>query len=192
MDFITGAPALEDLVGMADDPVYRQGVAELTEVAQGMRDLGLPDDAWTVDLSIARGLDYYTGTVYETILVDNPEIGSICSGGRYDDLAGTFTKQVLPGVGISIGLTRMLSRLFDAGLMTTGASTPAQALVTVMDPAYRDRYLALAADLRAAGINTELYTQDRKLGDQLKYADRKGIPVAVIAGESEFDAGMWC
>ena len=189
VDFITGDPALEDLAGMADDPVFRQGVAELKEVARGMRDLGLPDDAWAVDLSIARGLDYYTGTVYETILVDNPEIGSICSGGRYDDLAGTFTKQVLPGVGISIGLTRMLSRLFDAGLIETGASTPARALVTVMDSAFRDRYLALAAELRAAGINTELYTQDRKLGDQLKYADRKGIPVAVIAGEGEFDAG---
>ncbi len=187
--FISGSPALQDLKGMADDPVFQQGVAELTEVTGGMRDLGLPDDAWTVDLSIARGLDYYTGTVYETILVDNPEIGSICSGGRYDDLAGTFTKQTLPGVGISIGLTRLLSRLFDAGLLKTGAATPARALVTMMDPAFRDRYLTLAAELRAAGINTELYTQDRKLGDQLKYADRKGIPVAVIAGESEFDAG---
>ena len=187
--FITEPPALEDLADIADDPVFRQGVSELAEVAAGMRDLGLPDDAWTVDLSIARGLDYYTGTVYETILVDNPEIGSICSGGRYDDLAGTFTKQTLPGVGISIGLTRLLSRLFDAGLLKTGAATPAQALVTVMEPAFRNRYLALAAELRAAGINTELYTQDRKLGDQLKYADRKGIPVAVIAGESEFDAG---
>ena len=186
VDFITAAPTLDDLAGMADEPVFRQGVAELAEVAQGMRELGLPDGAWTVDLSIARGLDYYTGTVYETVLVDNPEIGSICSGGRYDDLAGTFTSQALPGVGISIGLTRLLSRLFEAGLLQTDAKTPAQVLVTVMGPAFRSRYLALAAELRAAGINTELYTQDRKLGDQLKYADRKGIPVAAIAGETEF------
>ncbi len=189
VDFITDAPPLDSLAACADEPLFQTGVAELSEVAQGIRDLGLPDEAWTIDLSIARGLDYYTGTVYETVLVDNPEIGSICSGGRYDDLAGTFTKQSLPGVGISIGLTRMLSRLFDAGLVETGAASTAQALVTVMDPAFRDRCLALAAELRAAGINTELYTQERKLGDQLKYADRKGIPVAVIAGESEFDAG---
>ncbi len=189
VDFVTAAPTLDELAGLTDDPMFQQGVVELTEVAQGMRDLGLPDEAWTVDLSIARGLDYYTGTVFETVLVDNPEIGSICSGGRYDDLAGTFTKQALPGVGISIGLTRLLARLFDTGLLKPGATTPSRVLVTVMDAAFRSRYLALAAELRSAGINTELYTQDRKLGDQLKYADRKGIPVALIAGESEFDAG---
>ena len=189
VDFITANPDLDQLADIADEALYRQGVAELAEVVQGMRDLGLPDEAWAVDLSIARGLDYYTGTVFETVLVDNPEIGSICSGGRYDDLAGTFTKQALPGVGISIGLTRLLARLFDTGLLKPGATTPSQVLVTVMDAAFRSRYLALAAELRSAGINTELYTQDRKLGDQLKYADRKGIPVALIAGESEFDAG---
>jgi histidyl-tRNA synthetase len=189
VDFITATPTLGDLAGMADEPLYRQGVAELTEVARGMADLGMPKESWDVDLSIARGLDYYTGTVYETVLVDNPEIGSICSGGRYDDLAGTFTKQALPGVGVSIGLTRLLSRLFDAGLLTTDAKSPAQVLVTIMDSTFRSKYLAIAADLRAAGINTELYTQDRKLGDQLKYADRKGLLVAVIAGETEFEAG---
>ncbi len=185
VDFITAAPTLDALAGQADDPVFQQGVAELTEVANGMRDLGLPDDAWAVDLSIARGLDYYTGTVYETILVDNPEIGSICSGGRYDDLAGTFTKQTLPGVGISIGLTRLLSRLFDAGLVQTGAATPAQVLMTVMDPEFPTQCLGLVDALRKADIKTELYTQGRKLKDQLKYADRKGIPVAVIAGDEE-------
>ncbi len=189
VDFITARPTLDDLAGMADEPMFQQGVAELAEVAQGMRDLGMPEECWQVDLSIARGLDYYTGTVYETVLVDNPEIGSICSGGRYDDLAGTFTKQALPGVGISIGLTRLLSRLFDAGLLTPDMKTPAQAIVTIMDPAFRSECLAIAAELRAAGINTELFTQDRKLGHQLKYADRKGLPVAVIAGESEFAAG---
>ena len=189
VDFITANPDLDRLPGIADEPLYRQGVADLAEVVQGMRDLGLPDEAWAVDLSIARGLDYYTGTVFETVLVDNPEIGSICSGGRYDDLAGTFTKQALPGVGISIGLTRLLARLFDAGLLTPDSKTTAQVLVTVMDPTLRGPCLALAAELRDAGLNTELYTQDRKLGDQLKYADRKGIPVAAILGESERDAG---
>ena len=187
--FVTGDTDLDRLAALDAGPLFAQGVAELAEVAGHMRALGLPDDSWAVDLSIARGLDYYTGTVYETVLVDNPQIGSICSGGRYDDLAGTFTKQALPGVGISIGLTRLLSRLFDAGLLHADAKTPTQVLVTVMDPALRGQCLALAAELRAAGLNTELYTQDRKLGDQIKYADRKGIPVAAILGDSEARAG---
>ena len=188
VDFITGEADLARLGAMAVDPVFSQGVTELMAVTQGLNDLGMPAEAWRIDLSIARGLDYYTGTVYETVLTDYPQIGSICSGGRYDDLASSFIKQSLPGVGISIGLTRLLSRLFEAGLLKPGAATPAGVLVTVMDRRFLSEYLAIAADLRRAGLNTEIYTEGKRLGDQLKYADRKGFAVAVIAGDSEFAA----
>jgi histidyl-tRNA synthetase len=139
-----------------------------------------------VDLGVVRGLDYYTGTIYETTLVKAPELGSICSGGRYDDLASYFTETRLPGVGISIGLTRLFSRLKDAGLLQPLARTPAEVLVTTMDARYLDRYLSMARRLREAGINTEVYLETAKLGNQLTYADRKGFRVALIAGENEF------
>ncbi|NBC33481.1 MAG: histidine--tRNA ligase [Alphaproteobacteria bacterium] len=171
-------------------PLFEQGVAELTEVVDGLHALGMPAEAFAIDLGIARGLDYYTGTVYETVLVDRPDFGSICSGGRYDNLAGTFTKQQLPGVGISIGLTRLLARLFEAELVKPGPATAADVLVTVMDKAVLPQTLNLARDLRAAGLNTEVYTQlNKKLGDQLKYADKKGFPIVVIAGEDELARG---
>ena len=115
-----------------------------------------------------------------------PELGSICSGGRYDDLASYFTETRLPGVGISIGLTRLFSRLKDAGLLQPLARTPAEVLVTTMDARYLDRYLSMARRLREAGINTEVYLETAKLGNQLTYADRKGFRVALIAGENEF------
>jgi histidyl-tRNA synthetase len=189
IDVLTQPPDLPALAAVDRGALYAEGLAELEQVADGLRAFGLPDHAWAVDLSIARGLDYYTGTVYETRLVDHPQIGSICSGGRYDDLAATFTKQRLPGVGISIGLTRLLARLFDAGLVKPGAATPAAVLVTVMDRAYMTEYLAIAAELRRAGLNVELYTEPKRIGDQLKYADRKGFRYAVIAGEAEIAEG---
>jgi histidyl-tRNA synthetase len=189
IEVLTQPPDLPALAEVDRGPLYAEGLADLKQVIDGMGAFGLPDHVWQLDLSIARGLDYYTGTVYETRLVDHPQIGSICSGGRYDDLAGTFTKQRLPGVGISIGLTRLLARLFDAGLMAPGPSTPASVLVTVMDRSYMTEYLAIAAELRRAGLNVELYTEPKKIGDQLKYADRKGFRHAVIAGEAEIAEG---
>ncbi len=185
LTILSEPPDLERLGREASSPQLRDGVAELRQVLDGMAALGVPADAARVDLTIARGLDYYTGTVYETQLADLPEIGSVCSGGRYDDLASNYTRQTLPGVGISIGLTRMLARLFDAGVLKPGASTPAAVLVTVMDRDALAHALAMAADLRAAGIDTELYTEPRKLAAQLKYADAKGFRLAVIAGEAE-------
>jgi histidyl-tRNA synthetase len=131
-------------------------------------------------------LDYYTGTIYETTLVGAPELGSICSGGRYDDLASYFTDTKLPGVGISIGLTRLFSRLKEAGLLQPLPRTPAEVLVTTMDQQHLDKYFAL----RAAGINTEVYLETAKLGNQLTYADRKGFRLALIAGETEFAGGQ--
>ena len=172
--------ALEPLKGCA------QGLEELRRIVDAIGKFGVPHTAFAVDLGVVRGLDYYTGTIYETTLVDYPELGSICSGGRYDDLASYFTDTRLPGVGISIGLTRLFSKLKEAGLLRPLETTPAQALVTTMDPRYLDRYLSFARVLREAGINTEVYLESAKLGNQLAYADRKGFRVALIAGEDEF------
>jgi histidyl-tRNA synthetase len=163
-----------------------QGVEELRKVSEAIRQFGVPDSAFAVDLSVVRGLDYYTGTIYETQLVAHPDIGSICSGGRYDDLASYFTDTRLPGVGISIGLTRLFSKLSEAGLLRPLARTPAEAIVVTMDSRYLAKYLEIATRLRAAGINTEVYLEQAKLRNQLAYADRKGFRVAVIAGENEF------
>jgi histidyl-tRNA synthetase len=166
------------------------GVQELREVAEAIRKFGVSDAAFGIDLSVVRGLDYYTGTIYETTLVQYPELGSICSGGRYDDLASYFTDTRLPGVGISIGLTRLFSKLREAGLLRVPARTPAEALVVTMDPRHLDRYLEMARALRAAGVNTEVYLEPAKLKNQLAYADRKGFRVAVIAGENELANDM--
>jgi histidyl-tRNA synthetase len=183
--------AAETLAALAviKDDIGKQGLEELRSVVAAVRQFGVPDSAFAVDLGVVRGLDYYTGTIYETTLVDHPDLGSICSGGRYDDLASYFTDTKLPGVGISIGLTRLFSKLKEAALLQPLARTPAEVLVTTMDRQYLDNYLKIAAMLRAAGINTEVYLESAKLGNQLAYADRKGFRVALIAGENEFAAG---
>ena len=165
---------------------YARGVEELKSIVTAIRQFGVPDSAFGIDLSVVRGLDYYTGTIYETTLTNDPDVGSICSGGRYDDLASYFTDTRLPGVGISIGLTRLFSRLKEAGLLQPLGRTPAEVLVTTMDHQYLDKYLKIAGMLRAAGINTEVYLEPARLGNQLSYADRKGFRVALIAGENEF------
>jgi histidyl-tRNA synthetase len=174
--------ALEEIT----NDTAKKGLQELRSIVTAIRQFGVPDTAFAVDLGVVRGLDYYTGTIYETTLVSAPELGSICSGGRYDDLASYFTDTRLPGVGISIGLTRLFSRLKDAGLLQPLARTPAEVLVTTMDARYLDRYLSMARRLREAGINTEVYLETAKLGNQLTYADRKGFRIALIAGENEF------
>jgi len=168
----------------------RQGTEELNSVVAAIRQFGVPDSAFGVDLGVVRGLDYYTGTIYETTLNDHPAVGSICSGGRYDDLASHFTDTKLPGVGISIGLTRLFSRLMEAKLLQPLARTPAEVLVTTLDPRSLDRYLSMASRLRAAGINTEVYLESARIDKQLAYASRKGFRVALIAGESEFAGNM--
>jgi histidyl-tRNA synthetase len=143
-----------------------------------------------LDLSIARGLDYYTGTIYETYLGALPQIGSVCSGGRYDNLAGLFTRQPLPGVGASLGLDRLLAAMDELGLVAT-ASTPAPVLITFFDESRLGDYLRIGRALRAGGIATEVFPQCRPLGKQLQYADRKGFRAALIAGAQEFEAGVW-
>lgn len=166
-----------------------QGLAEARGIVEAIRRFGVPDGAFALDLSVVRGLDYYTGTIYETTLVGHPELGSICSGGRYDDLASYFTATRLPGVGISIGLTRLFSRLLETDRRWVVPRSPAEVLVTTMDPARMDAYLALGRRLREAGINTEVYLEAAKLQNQLAYAEKKGFRVALVAGETEFAAG---
>ncbi|GGA04443.1 histidine--tRNA ligase [Dyella caseinilytica] len=173
----------------AGPEVMEQGRAELKEVLGLIHAFGVPETHYALNLSIARGLDYYTGTVYETTLNDHPQIGSICSGGRYENLAGQYTKSHLPGVGISIGLTRLYWQLRDAGLIGTARST-VDVLITQMDAAQLPAYLALAGELRTAGIATEVVLDGGKLGKQFKYADRAGIRFVIVLGEDELAKGV--
>ena len=178
------AGALNDLPVAAREP--GAGGLELGEVINTMADLAVPEDAYELDLSIARGLDYYTGTVYETTLDAHPELGSICSGGRYDDLAGQYTKTRLPGVGMSIGFTRLFWQLREGGILP--ATEPVvSVMVTLMEDADLPYALRAASLLRAAGIATETSMEAGRLGKQLKNADRAGIPIALIAGSEERD-----
>ena len=166
------------------EPRVIRAVGDLCVVFETLAELGVPEDAYALDLGVARGLDYYTGTVYETTLDDHPEIGSVCSGGRYDDLAGLFTNTRLPGVGISIGLTRLFWQLREAGLLGS-APTAVTAYVTVMDEAGVSAALRLGTRLRASGINTDVAAEPGRLGKQLKHADRIGARFALIAGDEE-------
>lgn len=168
----------------------QEGVSRLRDLFDVCQRAGIPQDRVQLDLSIARGLDYYTGTIYETFLNDLPGIGSVCSGGRYDDLAGLFTNQPLPGVGASLGLDRLLAAMEELGRLET-SSTPAAVLVTYFDSARLGDYLRIGRVLRQAGINVEVYPEAARLGKQLKYADRKGFRVALVAGEQEFAQSTW-
>jgi histidyl-tRNA synthetase len=172
----------------AGTPLFEEGRDELRQVLGQLRALGVPESRYALNLSIARGLDYYTGIVYETQLDAHPEIGSICSGGRYDNLASHYTKSKLPGVGISIGLTRLFWQLQEAGI-AGAAESSVDALVTLMDDAMLADALALSQHLRAAGLRVETQLEPRKLAKQLQYADRAGIRFAVIRGEDEAARG---
>ena len=175
---------------LAGSPTGEQGVHDLRELFASVNACGWPAGRVSLDVSIARGLDYYTGTIYETLLGDLPEIGSVCSGGRYDNLAELFTSQQLPGVGASLGLDRMLAAMEELGL-TTKATTPAPVLVTMFDAARIPDYLQMGRLLRKAGIGTEVYPEAKNIGKQMKYADKKGFRLALIAGGDEFASGQW-
>ncbi len=166
-----------------------RGVGCLAEILAGVQAAGVAAERIRLDVSIARGLDYYTGTVFETFLDDLPAIGSVCSGGRYDDLAGMYRKQELPGIGASLGLDRLLAAMEELG-MIAAVRTPAEVLLTFFDARRMGDYLQLAAQLRAAGVGVEFYPEPKKLGQQLKYADQRGFRFAVIAGQREFEAGQ--
>jgi histidyl-tRNA synthetase len=182
--------ALAKLDALGDGtPLFAEGRDELREVLQRLRAMGVAESRYAINLSIARGLDYYTGLVYETTLDAHPQIGSICSGGRYDDLASHYTKSKLPGVGISIGLTRLFFQLRDAGLIAT-ADSSVDVLVTLLDDDGLDHALSLSQQLRNAGLNVETQLEPRKLAKQLQYADRAGIRFVVIRGGDESAKGV--
>lgn len=166
-----------------------RGTAELAQLLGAVRAANVPEGRIKLDVSIARGLDYYTGTIYETFLEDMPDIGSVCSGGRYDNLAELYTDQELPGVGASLGLDRLLAAMEELG-MIEATSTPAAVFIPYFDESRLNDYVALASRLRKAGIATEVFPDAKKLGQQLKYADRRGFRIALIAGTDEFAAGV--
>ena len=169
---------------------FDKGLDELIAVTANLAAFGVPEANFAVDLTIARGLDYYTGTVYETTLLDHPEIGSVCSGGRYDNLAGYYIEKQLPGVGISIGLTRLFYVLDEQGLLNPALpSAPADALVLPMtaEPAPA---IALAETLRSAGLKVQLYGEQKKFKQKMAYANKLGVPFAVLLGEDEIAEGM--
>ena len=185
-----GAGTLDALQAYAENATVAEGLKELRSVYEGTLALGVPPSALSIDLSIARGLDYYTGTVYETFLDAHPRLGSICSGGRYENLAGHYTKSKLPGVGISIGATRLFSQLLEMKVIGAEATSIAQVLVLSVEGPLTGLYAAIATELRAAGMNVEVYAGDDKLGKQLKYADRAKVPLAIIVGSREHAAGV--
>lgn len=168
------------------EEMFVEGLAELEQVVKYIRVFGVPDTHFKIDLTIARGLDYYTGTVYETFLNDYKEIGSVCSGGRYENLAGYYTDQKLPGVGISIGLTRLFYKLNELQLIKSDKYSMSDILII---PMLEDMTVAiqLASNLRKEGINTEVYLNDKKLKAKFKYADKLKIPYVVVIGEDEIN-----
>ena len=179
--------ALEGYLGKNE--VFDIGVSELKAVCLNLSAFGVPEANFAVDLTIARGLDYYTGTVYETTLLDHPEIGSVCSGGRYDNLAGYYIDKQLPGVGISIGLTRLFYVLDEQGLLNPQLPTaPCDALVLPMGVEAAPA-AALAQQLRAAGLRVQLYGENKKFKQKMAYADKLAVPFAVLLGSDELEAG---
>ena len=190
---ITGSNAqvLSALEGYAGrNEMFDQGLRELKAVTVNLAAFGVPEANFAVDLTIARGLDYYTGTVYETTLLDHPEIGSVCSGGRYDNLAGYYIDKALPGVGISIGLTRLFYVLDEQGLLNPALpSAPADALVLPMtdSPAAA---IALAETIRSAGLRVQLYGEQKKFKQKMAYANKLEVPFVVLLGEDEIAEGV--
>ena len=183
------AAVLDGLAGRCE--ALDEGIAELKTVTGLLPGLGVPDENWEIDLTIARGLDYYTGTVYETMLLDHPEVGSVCSGGRYDNLAEYYTDKKLPGVGISIGVTRLFYILQEQGLLNDEIPTaPCEALVIPMGDDVMGYAVETATVLRSAGVRTQVYTEKKKVKAKFAYADKLSIPYAVVLGGDEAAQGV--
>ncbi len=180
--------ALQSYTGRNE--LFDTGLAELQAVTENLGAFGVPEENFAVDLTIARGLDYYTGTVYETTLLDHPEIGSVCSGGRYDNLAGYYIDKPLPGVGISIGLTRLFYVLDEQGLLNPELpSAPADVMVLPMTENI-SAAISLAEALRSSGLRVQLYGEQKKFKQKMTYADKLGVPFAVLLGEDEIAEGL--
>jgi len=187
---IQGANAaiLAELAPLARGAKGEQGLAELAELLRCVEAAGVPEGRVQLDPSIARGLDYYTGTILETFLSDLPAIGSVCSGGRYDNLAQVYSKERMPGIGASLGLDRLLAAMEELGMLEK-RRTPVSVMLAFFDAQHLSDYLRLASRLRAAGIGVEFYPEPKKLGAQLKYADRRGFKKALILGSDEWQNG---
>jgi histidyl-tRNA synthetase len=172
------------------DSLFVEGRDELTQMVASLRALSVPEERTRINLAIARGLDYYTGTVYETLIDDHPEFGSVCSGGRYENLASHYTKSRLPGVGLSIGLTRLYEQLAAHNLLPKAKST-VDAMIARVEDMPDSVYLVLAADLRQQGLAIENYmTTATKMDKQFKYADKKGVPFVIVMGPDEMARGV--
>ncbi len=178
---------LEDL--NIESEIFKLGIEELTQVIKNVRCFGIPEENFKVDLTIARGLDYYTGTVYETFLNQYRELGSVCSGGRYESLAEFYTDKKLPGVGISIGLTRLFYKLNELNLVRADKKSIAEVLIVPMVDDLSVP-IKIANDLRNKGINTEIFLNDKKLKAKMKYADKLEIPYVIVIGEDEINKGI--
>ena len=195
LDFIAITGGTEEILSALEarrgrNEVFDQGLEELRTVVKHLGAFGVPAENFAVDLTIARGLDYYTGTVYETVLLDHPEIGSVCSGGRYDNLAEYYTDKQLPGVGISIGLTRLFYVLGEQGMLNPELPTaPADVLILPMTEDL-SAAIAFATELRASGIRAQLHCEEKKFKQKISYADKLGIPYVIFLGEDEIQAGV--
>ena len=172
-----------------ENEVFHTGVDELEIVTEAMITFGMPEENFRIDLSIARGLDYYTGTVYETTINGHPEFGSVCSGGRYDNLTGYYTDKKLPGIGISIGLTRLFSQLRDNGLIAPKAGTIAKVLIVPMDKETIPYAASVAASFREANIPSDVYYGEKGMKQKMKYAGKSGFPYAAVIGADEMASG---
>lgn len=182
---------IEKLINLKiDNEIFKEGLDELSTVIKYIRLFGVPDKNYKIDLSTVRGLDYYTGTVYETFLNDYPQLGSVCGGGRYEDLAGYYTKQKLPGVGMSIGLTRLFYQLKEANIIEDKENSLTKALIIPME-GYMDNGIKAANDLRTAGIYSQVYLESGKIGKKFNYADKLNIPYVVVIGEEEANNNVY-
>jgi histidyl-tRNA synthetase len=184
------AEVLGRLKSFGYNDLFAEGVSELSRVMEYLTAMGVPGDSCCVDLAITRGLNYYTGIVYETTVTNHESMGSVCSGGRYDNLASYYIKKRLPGVGISIGLTRLFELMRKHGFASIGRKSPTQVVVFNMSPTLRANYFELGTRLRAAGIKTEVYLEDRKIDRQTKYASRKRIPFGIFMDDARHAQGV--
>ncbi len=194
LDVASAKGSNEDILGrletlLAGNELGLAGVAELRQILDSTKAAGVPEERFAVDVSIARGLDYYTGTIFETFLTEMPQLGSVCSGGRYDNLAELYTRQKLPGIGASLGLDRLFAGLEELGMIEKTAST-VDVFIPLFDAGLSTKYCEIAAQLRKRGIGVELYPEPKKLGQQLKYADKKGFKFALIVGSDEAERNV--